>query len=179
MIELEANLLNDSLLQSLLLERMTELYTCVKLMHEALEMNNKDAFSCELQQFNRILAPIFSRFLTDSLRPSLQPELLGKWAARHFYHILTGEAEPKLTAEPKRQLQDDEPIFKEYGYTLTNRETEVLKLTALGLSNKETARRLVLSEGTVKLHLHRVYSKLQASGRVQAIQRARQLRLIP
>lgn len=52
---------------------------------------------------------------------------------------------------------------------LTAREREVLILMAQGLSNKAIAAELVLTEGTVKLHLHRVYSKLQAQGRVQAI----------
>ncbi|MDQ0115532.1 LuxR C-terminal-related transcriptional regulator [Paenibacillus harenae] len=52
---------------------------------------------------------------------------------------------------------------------LTAREREVLILMAQGLSNKAIAAELVLTEGTVKLHLHRVYSKLQAQGRVQAL----------
>lgn len=52
---------------------------------------------------------------------------------------------------------------------LTAREREVLILMAQGLSNKAIAAELVLTEGTVKLHLNRVYSKLQAQGRVQAL----------
>jgi LuxR family maltose regulon positive regulatory protein len=62
---------------------------------------------------------------------------------------------------------------------LTARESEVLLLIAEGLSNKEIAQRLVLTEGTVKLHLHRIYGKLQVKGRVQAIHRARERKLIP
>ena len=45
---------------------------------------------------------------------------------------------------------------------LTVRETEVLLLIAKGLSNKQIAQQLVLTEGTVKLHLHHIYGKLQA-----------------
>ena len=63
-------------------------------------------------------------------------------------------------------------------HTLTSRETEVLQLIAEGLSNKEIAKRLVLTEGTVKIHLHRIYGKLQVKGRVQAIQKAKQYGLI-
>jgi LuxR family transcriptional regulator, maltose regulon positive regulatory protein len=55
----------------------------------------------------------------------------------------------------------------------------VLEQIAEGLSNKEIAQRLVLTEGTVKLHLHRIYGKLQVKGRVQAIQKAKQYGLIP
>jgi DNA-binding NarL/FixJ family response regulator len=42
---------------------------------------------------------------------------------------------------------------------LTSREREVMFLIAKGLCNKEVARQLQLSEGTVKLHLHRIYCK--------------------
>ncbi|MDP2358891.1 MAG: response regulator transcription factor [Beijerinckiaceae bacterium] len=48
---------------------------------------------------------------------------------------------------------------------LTNRETEVALLATTGLSNKEIGRKLVLSEGTVKVHLHHVFSKLQVKNR--------------
>jgi two-component system, NarL family, nitrate/nitrite response regulator NarL len=43
---------------------------------------------------------------------------------------------------------------------LTLREREVVSLVSQGLSNKEVARRLNIVEGTVKLHLHRIYSQL-------------------
>lgn len=61
---------------------------------------------------------------------------------------------------------------------LTSREKEVLRLMAQGLSNKEIAALLVVTEGTVKLHLHHIYGKLEASGRVQAIRAAERLGLL-
>jgi DNA-binding NarL/FixJ family response regulator len=51
---------------------------------------------------------------------------------------------------------------------LSSRETEVLKLIAEGLSNKEISVRLTLSEKTVKNHISRIFSKLEISARVQA-----------
>lgn len=51
---------------------------------------------------------------------------------------------------------------------LTVREREILDLTGAGLSNKEIARRLAISDQTVKTHLHNVYVKLNRSGRVRA-----------
>lgn len=66
----------------------------------------------------------------------------------------------------------DEPKRTNSVHVLTLREQEVLELIADGLSNKAIAQRLALAEGTVKLHLHRIYSKLQVNGRVQAIQKA-------
>ncbi|TNJ62615.1 hypothetical protein FE784_29825 [Paenibacillus hemerocallicola] len=61
---------------------------------------------------------------------------------------------------------------------LTPREREVLRLMAQGLTNKAIAAALVVTEGTAKLHLHRIYGKLHASGRVQAIRAAEQLGLL-
>ena len=44
--------------------------------------------------------------------------------------------------------------------SLTSREKEIVFALAEGLSNKDVGRRLNLSEGTVKVHLHNIYSKL-------------------
>jgi NarL family two-component system response regulator LiaR len=62
---------------------------------------------------------------------------------------------------------------------LTRREREVLGLLAAGRSNKEIARQLGLSPNTVKTHIARLYDKLQAVRRTDAVLRARELHLIP
>ncbi|MBX3132394.1 MAG: response regulator transcription factor [Gemmatimonadaceae bacterium] len=62
---------------------------------------------------------------------------------------------------------------------LTPRELEILALMAEGLSNREIAERAFVSENTVKTHAGRVFEKLGAARRTQAIQRARELRLVP
>jgi DNA-binding NarL/FixJ family response regulator len=48
---------------------------------------------------------------------------------------------------------------------VTRRELDVVRLVALGLDNQEIAERLSISAGTVKIHLHHVYEKLQVNGR--------------
>jgi ATP/maltotriose-dependent transcriptional regulator MalT len=62
---------------------------------------------------------------------------------------------------------------------LTPRELEVIGLMAEGLSNREMADRLFISENTVKTHLSRVFDKLGAERRTQAVQLARQFGLVP
>lgn len=62
---------------------------------------------------------------------------------------------------------------------ITPRELEILELIAAGLSNKEIAARVYVSENTVKTHSSRVFDKLGACRRTQAVQRGRELRLIP
>ena len=49
--------------------------------------------------------------------------------------------------------------------SLTSREREVVLALAEGLSNKDVGRRLNLSEGTVKVHLHNIYTKLGVKNR--------------
>ena len=62
---------------------------------------------------------------------------------------------------------------------ITPRELEVLALMAEGFSNKEIAERAFVSENTVKTHASRVFDKLGARRRTQAVQLGKSLRLIP
>jgi DNA-binding NarL/FixJ family response regulator len=57
--------------------------------------------------------------------------------------------------------------------TLTEREREVLSLVADGLTNGEIARRLVVSDKTVRNHVSNVFAKLHVTGRAEAVARAR------
>jgi two-component system, NarL family, response regulator LiaR len=62
---------------------------------------------------------------------------------------------------------------------ITARELEILELIAAGLSTREIAARLFVSENTVKTHSARVYSKLSAKRRTQAVKLAQEEGLIP
>ena len=62
---------------------------------------------------------------------------------------------------------------------ITARELEILELIAAGLSNREIAERLFVSENTVKTHSGRLYDKLAARRRTQAVQHAKDAGLIP
>jgi LuxR family maltose regulon positive regulatory protein len=61
---------------------------------------------------------------------------------------------------------------------LTPRELEVLQLIAAGHSNREIARMLVISLGTVKKHLSNIFGKLATTSRTQSIARGRELQLL-
>jgi DNA-binding CsgD family transcriptional regulator len=62
---------------------------------------------------------------------------------------------------------------------ITRRELEILEAMAAGYSNREIAERLFVSENTVKTHASRVFDKLSARRRTQAVQRAKDEGLIP
>jgi len=55
---------------------------------------------------------------------------------------------------------------------LTERERQIVRVTAERLTNKEMAQRLRLAEGTVKVHLHRIYRKLGIANRTALAVRA-------
>ena len=63
--------------------------------------------------------------------------------------------------------------------SITPRELEILGLIAAGLSTREIADRLFVSENTVKTHASRLFDKLGAKRRTQAVQLAKEARLIP
>ena len=62
---------------------------------------------------------------------------------------------------------------------ITPRELEILEAMALGLSNREMAERLFVSENTVKTHTARLFDKLSVRRRTQAVHRAKEAGLIP
>jgi ATP/maltotriose-dependent transcriptional regulator MalT len=62
---------------------------------------------------------------------------------------------------------------------ITPRELEILELIARGLSNREIAEQLFVSENTVKTHSSRLFDKLSARRRTQAVQLGKEFGLIP
>jgi len=95
----------------------------------------------------------------------------------------------KLTGKQERVVIKEVPVSggepflpddrKRQALGITPRELEILELIAQGLSNREIAARLFVSENTVKTHSSRVFGKLDAKRRTQAVQLAKEFRLIP
>lgn len=81
-----------------------------------------------------------------------------------------------LVPAPESFVRDDARVES---LGLTPRELEILQLIAEGLSNRQIAERVFVSENTVKTHTSRVFDKLGARRRTQAVQLGKELRLIP
>ena len=76
-----------------------------------------------------------------------------------------------------RSFIPDEKRREDLG--ITRREFEILELIAQGMSNREIAEKLYVSENTVKTHSSRVFDKLGAKRRTQAVQLGKELGLLP
>ena len=94
---------------------------------------------------------------------------------------LTGKKEVVIVKEiPVARVEPfrvNTPKLRELG--ITPRELEILELMAAGLSNREISEKLFVSENTVKTHSSRLFDKLSAKRRTQAVQRGKELGLIP
>ncbi len=89
------------------------------------------------------------------------------------------EEEPAEPAPSAARPFEERPGSSSLPKGLTEREVEVLRLLALGRTNQEIARSILVSVSTVKKHVRRVVEKLGVSDRVQAAVRAAELGLLP
>ncbi|MBC6402924.1 MAG: hypothetical protein GDA35_04755 [Hyphomonadaceae bacterium] len=139
-----------------------------------------------LRQLNR--RDLGTEYLAEAIRIAANRKLMGPF--------LCDDALKRLLKEVRTALrnQDDELILMSFvtdtinrgdvlrprigGDILSVREHEILEQLALGLSNKEIARRFQLTENTIKFHLKNLYRKLDVSRRTQAIAVARRRKLV-
>jgi DNA-binding CsgD family transcriptional regulator len=100
---------------------------------------------------------------------------LGIWVGMRFTRVKTVVVTETVPGDPEFEL--DPAKLKTLG--ISPREYEVLQLISQGLSNQEISDKLFISLSTVKTHSANLFLKLDASRRTQAVQKARELRLIP
>ncbi len=123
--------------------------------------------------------PLLNRLL-DELRTGLTPEVFeAAWERGKSSDL---ETVAKALLAQFDDPQDQSPLTASTQEALltplSERELEVLRLVAEGLSNPEIAEKLYLSTGTVKVHVRHIYEKLDVSSRVQAAARAKSLNLL-
>jgi two-component system nitrate/nitrite response regulator NarL len=105
-------------------------------------------------------------------------------AAAGAYGVLLKDVAPEILLQSLRQVaegqrllplsssnplvpraQENIAIAENVLAVLTDREREIMRLVSEGLSNKAIARRLNISDGTIKVHLHHIYQKLEINNR--------------
>lgn len=99
--------------------------------------------------------------------------VLGVWAGIR----LTKKKNSVVSRESMEGFKFNENGVRELG--ISAREMEVLQLIAQGFSNQEIADKLFISLNTVKTHSSNLFLKLEVKRRTQAIQKAKELALIP
>ncbi len=102
-----------------------------------------------------------ARLLRQAESRGVAPDYVGQ--------LLAAFGEAAYSAAPTAQLLPE---------PLSEREFEILRLVAAGLTTQEIAEELVIAVGTVRTHLKNIYGKLDAHSRVQAVERARALNLL-
>ena len=100
------------------------------------------------------MARLLRRALAEGIAPSYVSKLLAAFGE-------SAQPAPQALVEP-----------------LTERELEVLRLIAAGLSNREIAQELVVAVSTVKTHVNHIYGKLGVRSRIQAVAKARKLDML-
>jgi two-component system nitrate/nitrite response regulator NarL len=103
-------------------------------------------------------------------------------AAADGYSIIPKDAAPEILVQSLRQIAEgqrllplpssERAVSREQSAvaenaltTLTDRERQIMRLVSEGLSNKEIGRRLNIADGTIKVHLHHIFQKLEISNR--------------
>ena len=102
---------------------------------------------------------------------------LGQTLTKKKPAVIIKEVQAQATVQPMGPFVADERRVRQLG--ITPRELEILGLISTGLSNREIAGRLFVSENTVKTHSSRLFDKLGAKRRTQAVQIGKTARLIP
>ena len=112
---------------------------------------------------------------------SVEDSELANSAAAGAYGVILKDAAPEFLVKSLQQVADGQRLFplrssaqvsreqsavRENALTvLTDREHQIMCLVSEGLSNKEIGSRLNISDGTIKVHLHHIYEKLDISNR--------------
>lgn len=104
------------------------------------------------------------------VKPFVLPNLLARIEA----NLRRTKWGAQAKAEPKAVSGESLELVK----SLTNKETEILKLLSKGATNSDISAKLFVKEVTVKSHLNNIYKKLNVENRVQAILLAQQIGII-
>ena len=142
--------------QSLAAETPDEALT---FLSEALRLGQPEGFIRTFVDEGRLLKPL--------LRIALAQGVTSEYTAKLLNVI---EAE-----ERQRRSRSGEGTTSSL---LSEREVEILRLVANGLTNRQIADRLFISLGTAKRHVHNIFEKLDAGDRLHAVNRARELKLL-
>ncbi|MBC7809825.1 MAG: hypothetical protein H7175_01690 [Burkholderiales bacterium] len=153
------------------IERTIELLALI-VQHPASLNHTRDRAQALLQKLEPELPPdVFAARQEKGKAAKLDDALESLYATPLFSHLRS--ADTNVSEAPKPHPHSSSELD-----SLTEREIEILRLIAQGMSNREIAETLILAVGTVKWYGSQICGKLHVQNRVQAIARARELNII-
>jgi LuxR family maltose regulon positive regulatory protein len=144
-------------LQSLAYQALSEMDKATSVLDQALSLAEPEGYIRTFVDQGEIMERLLLRAMSQNIAPNYVGTLLA--ALRESAEISQTKAHPLI--DP-----------------LSERELEVLRLIAAGLSNQEIAQQLVIAVSTVKSHINHIYGKLSVNSRTQAVVQAKALGLL-
>jgi DNA-binding NarL/FixJ family response regulator len=152
-------------------------------------MNGVEATAFIKKEFPQVKVMILTTFeeidyVRDALAAGAEGYLLkaihpkdlaaGIRLVHHGGTLITQEIAKQLITQWINPMEPVKEVAKKNNFRLTEREVEVLEELSNGSSNREIARKLYLTEGTVKNYISNIYSKLEVTGRHKAVFKAKE-----
>ena len=158
-----ARLIEILILQALALQARGEKETAVSTLEQALTLAEPYGFIRAFVDEGSSMARLLYEALSQGNTSDYVRQLLAAFPV----------SEPEKNTSPQ-------PVNSEFAWIepLSEREVEVLQLIAEGLTNKEISTRHYLALNTVKTHTRNIYSKLGVNSRIQAVAKARDLKIL-
>jgi LuxR family maltose regulon positive regulatory protein len=156
-LQAEYSLVGARVLQALAFQALGDSAQASSALEHALSLAEPEGYVRTFVDQGEPMGQLLRRALTEGVAPSY----VGKLLAALADGARPGSPAAQALVEP-----------------LTNRELEVLRLIAAGLSNGEIAQELVIAVSTVKTHVNHLFGKLDAKSRTQAVAQARALDLV-
>ncbi|WP_407269633.1 AAA family ATPase [Radiobacillus sp. PE A8.2] len=125
---------------------------------------------------NRWIANVFANVDQEVLK-YLASQALFFMKVTEAFNEPTSDEGAALATEHEDDVAEADNV-EELSAALTEREVEILNLMAAGLTNNEIAQKLGLKLGTIKVHNHNIYSKLEVNRRTKAVVKAKEMNLI-
>jgi LuxR family maltose regulon positive regulatory protein len=156
------SLIEILVLQARALQSEEDWYQAVSTLGRALCLAEPEGFVRTFVDEGDAMVRLLRRALAEGIAP------------RYVSQLLAAFGDSAQSVPPAAQALADQPLIE----PLTERELEVLRLIAAGLSNREIAQELFVAVSTVKTHINHIYGKLDAKSRTQAVAKAQALDLL-